>query len=222
MSDAPRVCSGSAPIAAAAAVTPASLSGKPPRLELHHTPASRGHAAAPNRAESLRLQPGGGPEISTARDRGGLRLGGDACSKFVFWGLIVSARKAPSGLGNAGRAMWKSIHDALGDEFELDDRERQILTLACRQRDDLAALEATLRKDGRTVRGSVGQPRLHPAVAEARQARLAIARLLGQLALPDDAGEMQTSASLRASKAAHAMHDQLRDRRAQRTKGDRG
>jgi hypothetical protein len=54
------------------------------------------------------------------------------------------------------------------------------------------------------VLGSAGQPVLHPAVVEARQARLAISRLLGTLSLPDEEAEPRTVAGLRAQRAARS------------------
>lgn len=53
------------------------------------------------------------------------------------------------------------------------------MRLAARQADDLQRLEAAIKVDGVSVPGSAGQPVLNPCVQEARQARLAINRLLG-------------------------------------------
>ena len=77
--------------------------------------------------------------------------------------------------------------------------------MACRQADDLAALEAAIRKGGVLTRGSQGQLRLSQVVAEARQARLALARLLGQIKLPSDgvgSEKTLTAAGRRAQRAA--------------------
>jgi len=125
----------------------------------------------------------------------------------------------PKGLGPSGRALWKRIVDAVHDLYELDEREQEILRLACRQADDLVALEGAIKRDGRTVKGSAGQPRLHPAVAEARQARLAIGRLLGLLELPaGDDDEPRTERSRRAAHAANVRWD-LADVREGRDRG---
>lgn len=115
--------------------------------------------------------------------------------------------RTPSGLGASGKALWRSVVAGLPNGWELDDRERAVLELACRQRDDVAALERSLSRSGRMVKGSRGQDRLHPAVAELRQARLAIGRLLGQLELPNVEEEKKTAASQRASKAAQTRWD---------------
>ncbi len=129
--------------------------------------------------------------------------------------------RAPEGLGPRGRALWRSIAAAVaqaGDEehvAELDERERELLRLACAQADDIAALEREIRRAGVVVEGSKGQPRLSPLLAEARQARLALARLLGDLSLPDLEEKPRTQASLRAQHAANVRWD-LEARRRQR------
>lgn len=48
----------------------------------------------------------------------------------------------------------------------------------------VADLEAIVETEGVMVAGSKDQPVLHPAVAEARQGRLAIDRMLGKIVLP--------------------------------------
>lgn len=117
---------------------------------------------------------------------------------------------APKGLSVAGKALWRDVHAGLSAAFELDERETALLAMAGRQADDVAELEAILKRDGLSVTGSTGQPRLHPAVAELRQGRLALARLLGGLELPN-AEEVPTSAaSQRGRKAAEARWEQRR------------
>lgn len=113
--------------------------------------------------------------------------------------------KAPKGLGNSGRALWRSVVKAMPDGWELDERELVLLGVACRQRDDLAKLERAIKREGAMATGSKGQPVVHPAIPEARQARLAIGRLLGELSIPDETAERPlTAASRRARKAAQA------------------
>ena len=75
-------------------------------------------------------------------------------------------------LGTAGKQLHKQIHAGLGKGWELDEREVEILAMACRQADDLHALEAATRKHGVLTTGSQGQPVLAPWVTEARQAGL--------------------------------------------------
>ncbi len=121
--------------------------------------------------------------------------------------------RAPEGLGNRGRSLWKQIHKAVATGFELDERELVVLVLACRQADDVARLEAAIRTDGAMTRGSAGQPVLHPAISEVRQARQAISRLLGAIELPTGEDEVpRTEASRRAQHAAQARWAQVAER----------
>jgi hypothetical protein len=104
----------------------------------------------------------------------------------------------------------------LPDDAELDEREAAILAAACRQADDVAALEEAIAKQGVVVEGSQGQPRLSPLVTEARQGRLAVARLLGELDLADPDAEPRSAKWRRARHAADARwdaKDQLAERR---------
>lgn len=95
--------------------------------------------------------------------------------------------KPPSGLGAAGKKLWKAVHGDLPRGWAFEERERAILSMACHQADDLARLERAVRRDGTMTQGSQGQPVIHPAIPEARAARTAIERLLRQLQLPGDA-----------------------------------
>ena len=62
--------------------------------------------------------------------------------------------KAPSGLDKGGRALWRSITGV----YSLDARETALLAAACRQADDVAALEAALLDSTIVVTGSKAQP----------------------------------------------------------------
>lgn len=133
--------------------------------------------------------------------------------------------KAPDSLGGAGKRLWKSVAGDLPKGWELDQREVAVLTLAARQMDDLARLDRIIAKQGAMAMGSTGQPVVHPAISEARQARLAIGKLLGQLALPDGDEEPATEASRRGRRAAQARwdrKDQIAQRRRQSEEGGRG
>jgi hypothetical protein len=103
-----------------------------------------------------------------------------------------------------GEALTKAVLADLPEGWELDRREIEFLDLAARQADDLAQLEKAIAKEGVTALGSTGQRTVHPAVLEARQARLAISRLLGAIELPDAEGQPATAASVRARTAANA------------------
>jgi phage terminase small subunit len=124
---------------------------------------------------------------------------------------------APAGLGKDGKRLWKAILGDLPANWELDEREFQLLALAARQADDLAKLETAIKAEGVITIGSTGQPVVHPAVLEARQARLAISRLVGLLELPDADEQPTTAATTRSRKAAQA-----RWNRRERLDGMRG
>lgn len=145
----------------------------------------------------------------------------------IFAGANMAGRRpasAPSGLGNTGRALWRSIHGALPtdaeDAMEFDERELAILRQACRQADDIASLEGALKAAGVTVRGSKGQPRLNPIVTELRMARIALARLLGELDIPGGVAEQPATA--RSRRAQHAASVRWMDAGPSRRKANRG
>jgi len=94
----------------------------------------------------------------------------------------MTAQKAPAGLRAPGRRLWSSVLD----EYDLDEHERAMLLEACRTIDVLDQLDAAVRRDGPLVESPQGT-RAHPAAVEARQQRIALARLLAALRLP--AGE---------------------------------
>ena len=111
---------------------------------------------------------------------------------------------APKTLRAAGKALWLAVWADLPGDWILDRREQAILAMAARQADELALLEDAIDQAGVIVAGAAGQSRLSAAVTEARQARLAIGRLLGQLSLPDEDEQPLTQAGQRARHAATA------------------
>lgn len=102
----------------------------------------------------------------------------------------MSDRKPPTGLRAAGRRLW----DSVVGPYDLDEHELALLVEAVRTVDLLADLDAAVRRDGALVESPQGQ-RAHPAAVEARQQRIALARLLASLRLPaGEAGDHQASA----------------------------
>ena len=87
---------------------------------------------------------------------------------------------APSDLGERGAAFWQSAVTA----FELSDTELELLVECCRLLDEVESLRHAVTRDGVTVLGSTKQPRVHPALAQLLAHRLALGKLLSQLALP--------------------------------------
>lgn len=113
----------------------------------------------------------------------------------------------PADLGQRGEDLWCSITNGLPDRWELDDREREVLALASHQADDLGRLEMEIERLGVTTTGPQGQVVISPMVPEARQARMAISRLLSMLELPDEDEQPRSQASLRAERAARSRWD---------------
>lgn len=108
----------------------------------------------------------------------------------------VKIAAVPKGAKASGRALWR---DVLG-KYDLEEHEMALLREAVRTVDDLDGLAAVVADEGMTL-----GPRVHPALVEARQLRIALARLLGALRLP--AGDED---------------DQAAGRRPQRRVGVRG
>lgn len=91
--------------------------------------------------------------------------------------------RAPAGMRAPGRRLWAAV---LAD-YELDEHEVALLVEAVRTADVLDLLDARVRADGPIVSSPQGE-RAHPAAVEARQQRIALARLLGALQLPTGEG----------------------------------
>jgi len=114
---------------------------------------------------------------------------------------MTSDRKPapPADLGARGRKFWRATMSA----YELSGVELELLTECCRLLDDCEALRTAVERDGTMIAGSSGQVRVHPGVGELRQHRLALGRLLAQLALPDvDGGALATPRTAAARNAA--------------------
>jgi phage terminase small subunit len=98
-----------------------------------------------------------------------------------------------------GRRFWTKATST----YSFTDSELEILGEACRTLDEIAALRAALVAEGVTATGSRGQPRVHPAVQEIRQARGELRRLVAALKLPAADGKSTTTPkSYKASQAA--------------------
>lgn len=97
--------------------------------------------------------------------------------------------KPPSGLRRSGRTLWRAVVT----DYELDEHEKTILREACRTADSLDALQVQLDNDGVMSESSQGA-RVHPALVELRQQRIAFARLLTALRIPqgEDDARQQT------------------------------
>jgi hypothetical protein len=99
--------------------------------------------------------------------------------KVAFPGPKVTVPRPPKGSGPAARRLWNAVQA----DFELGEHERALLTAMCRQVDRLDALEELIAAEGLTVTGH-GTTKIHPAVVEARQTAIAVARISACLRLP--------------------------------------
>ena len=112
--------------------------------------------------------------------------------------------KPPTGLRAAGKRMWVAVTGP--DAYVLTPAELAMLEEACRTYDELGALEKALRElPDLVVTGSMGQPRIHPLLAEVRAHRTLLAKLTERLNLPDlDQKVGLRARSKHAKKAADA------------------
>lgn len=108
--------------------------------------------------------------------------------------------RPPDGLRDPGRRLW----DAITVDYDLDEHELVLLREAVRTVDLLDELERDVRRDGATIQSPQGV-KAHPAAVEARQQRIALARLMAALRMP-----------------AGNEDDQMQGRRPQRRAGVRG
>lgn len=92
--------------------------------------------------------------------------------------------RCPDGTGAAGRRLWASITNV----YELEEHEAALLVEAVRTVDLLARLDGEVRKFGAIVESPQGR-KANPAAVEARQQKIALARLLAALRLPAGAEE---------------------------------
>lgn len=88
------------------------------------------------------------------------------------------------------------LRQAVTDLYELDEHELVVLDAAARTADLCAELAGVVDRDGLVVLGNGGVPKMHPAIAELRQQRLTLARLIAALRVPLEDGEVGGGARL--------------------------
>lgn len=93
--------------------------------------------------------------------------------------MTDTAPDPPEDAGASGRRLWV---DVLG-KYELEEHELALLKEAVRSVDLLDDLAAVVAADGLMVEGPHGS-KVHPALTEARQLRITLARVLAALRLP--------------------------------------
>ena len=102
----------------------------------------------------------------------------------------------PDGLSEAAVRQWWAVVEA----FELEAHEEALLREACRTLSACDELAEVVEADGPTTTGSKGQTVVHPALAELRQQRLALARLYASLRLPESEDDERPSRATRSGR----------------------
>lgn len=110
----------------------------------------------------------------------------------------MSARRAPSGLGASGRALWREINR----DYGLAAHEAAVLVQCCRVVDRLDQIEAELSGVPLTVEGSTGQPKAHPLLQEQRAQMRVLESLSRALSIPLPCEEVGRRRSPTAREAA--------------------
>lgn len=107
--------------------------------------------------------------------------------------------RAPAKLGGAGAKLWRNVVR----RYELSLGELTLLEAAAKITDEIVRLEKALTDAPTLITGSAGQGKVHPAFAELRAHRLALARLIQGLDLD---GAERDAASAAGRHLAHARH----------------
>ncbi len=94
--------------------------------------------------------------------------------------MSMSVLSAPSGLGAAGRRLWRELTDA----YEFSPGELETVRQACRVSDVLDRIDRALVDADVVTKGSRGQPVRHPLLDASVDNRALLDQLLRSLALP--------------------------------------
>ncbi|HKZ14403.1 MAG TPA: hypothetical protein VJL81_11205 [Solirubrobacterales bacterium] len=127
----------------------------------------------------------------------------------------------PGGLGQ-GAQLRMALVESLPEGFDWDERSTATLGLLETQIEDLVEVEEAIEKHGVMTKGSTGQLVVNPAIAEARQQRAAVNRLIQSLPeVDEDTGKVLSENGRRAQVAAQARWRKLAEekRRAREAAG---
>lgn len=107
----------------------------------------------------------------------------------------MTVPKAPAGLEQAGRRLWRAVLKA----FDLEEHELALLRRACHVADRCEALQAVVDSEGLFETNRLGERKMHPAVVELRQQEILLAKLVVAMRVPlGEAGEDEPRPQLRA------------------------
>jgi hypothetical protein len=111
----------------------------------------------------------------------------------------MSDTESPAGLEAAGQRLW----DAIVGPYILTPTELANLAQAARTADEVDRLEREVRKlSSLTAKGSTGQLRAHPLLAELRAHRALLQNLMEALNLPDQDQQVGLRAGARRTRKA--------------------
>ncbi len=118
----------------------------------------------------------------------------------------------PRGAKAEGRRLWRRLCEA----YQFEEHELVLLRQAVRLVDALTALDALVEKEGTVVTTPSGVQRAHPALVEARQSRIALARTLAVLRLPagEDAGQLRRPQRRSGVRTPYQLHQLPTKRRS--------
>jgi P27 family predicted phage terminase small subunit len=124
--------------------------------------------------------------------------------RLLAGGAVVTttrrSKPAPKSLGVEGLSLWR----ALTREFDFNSAELSLLAQLCCTTDEIADLKAALTATGPVVRGSTGQDRANPLLAEIRNHRKLADQLVVALGLPIDGEQVGRRRSSQQKQAADA------------------
>src|SRR5687768_5398032 len=96
--------------------------------------------------------------------------------------MTRSTPAAPQHLSEASRRWWRDIVRT----YRLEPQHLRLLTLAAEAWDRGQEARERVAADGAYVTDRYGQTKAHPAIAVERDSRIAVARLVRELALADE------------------------------------
>ena len=110
----------------------------------------------------------------------------------------------PATLSIAGQALWGDVVS----KYDLRVDELAVLESACKTADMIATLDKEWDALGKPflTSGSMGQDVIHPLIGERRAQQSQLAKLLGQLKLPDEQGSGKPNQQRDAAQSRWAQH----------------
>jgi hypothetical protein len=110
------------------------------------------------------------------------------------------SKPAPRDLGEPGKVLWRN----LTQEFDFNSAELTVLHQLCCTTDEITDLKAALATSSPVVKGSRGQPRANPLLAELRNHRKLADQLVVALSLPVEGEAVGRRRSAQAKQAVDA------------------